>query len=94
MARPIVSTIASVNPTIAGEHSGGVLQIAPCFVHPRERPRLTMELLGPVDAAERQPRRTPRFAGRQAATPVFVFEQEQMRRHLALEARFGAIRAG
>ena len=51
-----------------------------------------MELLGPLDAAERQPRGTPRLAGRQAATAVLVFEQQQMRRHLAIEARFLATR--
>ena len=29
---------------VTNEHPGGVLQIALCFVHPRERPRLTVEL--------------------------------------------------
>jgi hypothetical protein len=45
-----------------------------------------MDLLGTIDAAERQSRGATGVTGRQTATPVLVFEQQEMRCDLAIEA--------
>jgi hypothetical protein len=51
-----------------------------------------MTFLGLLDAPEGAPGRQPRFLGRQAATPVLVFEKGEVRVDFAQELPLGSPR--
>jgi hypothetical protein len=57
-------------------------------IDPDERASITVAVLGALDAAERSFRGTLRVLRRQASALVVVFEQAQVRRHLAVHIRF------
>ena len=62
------------------------------IVQPPERARVTMVFLGGIDAAEGTPRSEPGVCVGQAALPELVFEERQVRVHLARQIRLGPIR--
>ena len=71
----------------AAQRPRRVGQIAPEIVDPDNRPRVAVELLRLLQAAEREPRRAMGVVRSQATAAVFVFEQSQVRRYLAREIR-------
>ena len=67
------------------------MPIPPRVVEPEERAFVAVELFGPIDAAQREPRGAPGLVRRQAAAAILVLEQGEMRGELAGEVRSPAI---
>ena len=76
---------------IAPQHPHGILPIPPRVVEPQERAFVPVELLGPIDAAQREPRGAPGLVRRQAAAAILVLEEGEMRGELACEVLLTAI---
>ena len=79
--------------SIDGEPAHGVLDVAARILEPGDRARLAVELLGPFDAAEREPGGTSRRVRRHAAAPMLVFEEREVRGDFTGEVVVGASRA-
>src|SRR5262249_29888902 len=62
-----------------------IADVAHRVVEEMKRPRLPMQFLRALDAAECHARAAMCLIGRHAATPIFILEQCEMRRDLARE---------
>ena len=76
----------------AAQTSDRVPHVVSDVLQPPERSRVAMQVLRQRHAAHRAPRGQARLVRRQSAAAMLVFEQREMRRHLAIEIRVGAIR--